>query len=195
VIKFLAPATPATVRGQRPSAPTSSRSPNWSPRSPAVSTRSDVLVLKPTAPQPESPVTEVAWADHLAQPDFFVGVRRADGNSWRHRTRRELPRIRRHRLHHRPAHRRRRRPQPRQLTTSPGSHCPSPTVKALLKCIEQTGKLILIHGSGASFQSRYSSLSSDCIGVPSKSKLHNSGYVTACASAPSIALPVPIIIP
>jgi 3-oxoacyl-[acyl-carrier protein] reductase len=27
----------------------------------------DVLVLNATGPQPEAPVTEVAWADHLAQ--------------------------------------------------------------------------------------------------------------------------------
>jgi 3-oxoacyl-[acyl-carrier protein] reductase len=32
----------------------------------------DVLVLNATGPQPEAPVTEVAWADHLAQLDFFV---------------------------------------------------------------------------------------------------------------------------
>ena len=31
-----------------------------------------VLVLNATGPQPEAPVTEVAWADHLAQLDFFV---------------------------------------------------------------------------------------------------------------------------
>jgi 3-oxoacyl-[acyl-carrier protein] reductase len=32
----------------------------------------DVLVLNATGPQPEAPVTEVAWADHAAQLDFFV---------------------------------------------------------------------------------------------------------------------------
>ena len=32
----------------------------------------DVLVLNATGPQPEGPVTDVAWADHLAQLDFFV---------------------------------------------------------------------------------------------------------------------------
>jgi 3-oxoacyl-[acyl-carrier protein] reductase len=32
----------------------------------------DVLVLNATGPQPEAPVTEVAWASHLAQMDFFV---------------------------------------------------------------------------------------------------------------------------
>ena len=32
----------------------------------------DVLVLNVTGPQPEAPVTEVGWADHLAQLDFFV---------------------------------------------------------------------------------------------------------------------------
>jgi 3-oxoacyl-[acyl-carrier protein] reductase len=32
----------------------------------------DVLVVNATGPQPEAPVTEVAWADHLAQLDFFV---------------------------------------------------------------------------------------------------------------------------
>jgi 3-oxoacyl-[acyl-carrier protein] reductase len=32
----------------------------------------DVLVLNATGPQPEAPVTEVAWASHLAQLDFFV---------------------------------------------------------------------------------------------------------------------------
>lgn len=32
----------------------------------------DVLVLNATGPQPEGPVTEVAWADHLAQLDYFV---------------------------------------------------------------------------------------------------------------------------
>ena len=32
----------------------------------------DVLVLNATGPQPEAPVTEVGWADHLAQLDFFV---------------------------------------------------------------------------------------------------------------------------
>ena len=32
----------------------------------------DVLVLNATGPQPEAPVTEVTWADHLAQLDFFV---------------------------------------------------------------------------------------------------------------------------
>ena len=31
-----------------------------------------VLVLNATGPQPEAPVTEVAWADHVAQLDFFV---------------------------------------------------------------------------------------------------------------------------
>jgi 3-oxoacyl-[acyl-carrier protein] reductase len=32
----------------------------------------DVLVLNATGPQPEAPVTEVAWTGHLAQLDFFV---------------------------------------------------------------------------------------------------------------------------
>ena len=32
----------------------------------------DVLVLNATGPQPEAAVTEVTWADHLAQLDFFV---------------------------------------------------------------------------------------------------------------------------
>jgi 3-oxoacyl-[acyl-carrier protein] reductase len=32
----------------------------------------DVLVLNATGPQPEARVTDVAWADHLAQLDFFV---------------------------------------------------------------------------------------------------------------------------
>src|SRR5262245_34972292 len=32
----------------------------------------DVLVLNATGPQPEAPVTEVGWAGHLAQLDFFV---------------------------------------------------------------------------------------------------------------------------
>jgi 3-oxoacyl-[acyl-carrier protein] reductase len=32
----------------------------------------DVLVLNATGPQPEAPVTDAAWADHLAQLDFFV---------------------------------------------------------------------------------------------------------------------------
>jgi 3-oxoacyl-[acyl-carrier protein] reductase len=32
----------------------------------------DVLVLNATGPQPEAPVTEVRWADHVAQLDFFV---------------------------------------------------------------------------------------------------------------------------
>ena len=32
----------------------------------------DVLVLNATGPQPEAPVTEVDWADHLAQLHFFV---------------------------------------------------------------------------------------------------------------------------
>jgi 3-oxoacyl-[acyl-carrier protein] reductase len=32
----------------------------------------DVLVLNATGPQPEAPVAEVAWEDHLAQLDFFV---------------------------------------------------------------------------------------------------------------------------
>ncbi|MEU7146082.1 SDR family oxidoreductase [Nocardia sp. NPDC046473] len=31
-----------------------------------------VLVLNATGPQPEAPLTEVSWADHLAQLDFFV---------------------------------------------------------------------------------------------------------------------------
>ena len=33
---------------------------------------SDVLVLNATGPQPEAPVTEVTWASHLAQLNFFV---------------------------------------------------------------------------------------------------------------------------
>jgi 3-oxoacyl-[acyl-carrier protein] reductase len=32
----------------------------------------DVLVVNATGPQPEAPVTDVTWADHLAQLDFFV---------------------------------------------------------------------------------------------------------------------------
>jgi len=32
----------------------------------------DVLVLNATGPQPQARVTDVAWADHLAQLDFFV---------------------------------------------------------------------------------------------------------------------------
>jgi 3-oxoacyl-[acyl-carrier protein] reductase len=32
----------------------------------------DVLVLNATGPQPEASVTEVGWADHVAQLDFFV---------------------------------------------------------------------------------------------------------------------------
>ena len=32
----------------------------------------DVLVVNATGPQPEALVTDVAWADHLAQLDFFV---------------------------------------------------------------------------------------------------------------------------
>jgi 3-oxoacyl-[acyl-carrier protein] reductase len=32
----------------------------------------DVLVLNATGPQPEAPVAEVAWSDHLDQLDFFV---------------------------------------------------------------------------------------------------------------------------
>src|ERR1019366_681659 len=32
----------------------------------------DVLVLNATGPQPEAPVTDVAWAGHLAQLNFFV---------------------------------------------------------------------------------------------------------------------------
>jgi 3-oxoacyl-[acyl-carrier protein] reductase len=32
----------------------------------------DVLVLNATGPQPEAPLDEVAWDDHLAQLDFFV---------------------------------------------------------------------------------------------------------------------------
>ena len=32
----------------------------------------DVLVLNATGPQPEAPVTDVAWSDHLAQLSFFV---------------------------------------------------------------------------------------------------------------------------
>ncbi|MFI6813032.1 SDR family NAD(P)-dependent oxidoreductase [Nonomuraea sp. NPDC050328] len=32
----------------------------------------DVVVLNATGPQPEAPVAEVAWQDHLAQLDFFV---------------------------------------------------------------------------------------------------------------------------
>jgi len=32
----------------------------------------DVLVLNATGPQPEAPLAEVAWKDHLAQLEFFV---------------------------------------------------------------------------------------------------------------------------
>jgi 3-oxoacyl-[acyl-carrier protein] reductase len=34
--------------------------------------RIDVLVLNATGPQPEAQVTDVSWADHLAQLNFFV---------------------------------------------------------------------------------------------------------------------------
>ena len=32
----------------------------------------DTLVLNATGPQPEAPVTDVAWSDHLAQLDYFL---------------------------------------------------------------------------------------------------------------------------
>jgi 3-oxoacyl-[acyl-carrier protein] reductase len=32
----------------------------------------DMLVLNATGPQPEAPLTEVSWNDHVAQLDFFV---------------------------------------------------------------------------------------------------------------------------
>jgi 3-oxoacyl-[acyl-carrier protein] reductase len=32
----------------------------------------DVLIINATGPQPEAPVTEATWADHLAQLNFFV---------------------------------------------------------------------------------------------------------------------------
>ncbi|HSL34964.1 MAG TPA: SDR family oxidoreductase, partial [Candidatus Limnocylindrales bacterium] len=32
----------------------------------------DVLVLNATGPQPEAPIEDVTWDDHLAQLDFFV---------------------------------------------------------------------------------------------------------------------------
>jgi 3-oxoacyl-[acyl-carrier protein] reductase len=32
----------------------------------------DVLVLNATGPQPEAPVADVAWSEHLAQLHFFV---------------------------------------------------------------------------------------------------------------------------
>jgi 3-oxoacyl-[acyl-carrier protein] reductase len=32
----------------------------------------DALVLNATGPQPEAPLTEVPWADHIAQLDFFL---------------------------------------------------------------------------------------------------------------------------
>jgi 3-oxoacyl-[acyl-carrier protein] reductase len=32
----------------------------------------EVLVLNATGPQPEAPLTEVSWRDHMAQLDFFV---------------------------------------------------------------------------------------------------------------------------
>jgi 3-oxoacyl-[acyl-carrier protein] reductase len=32
----------------------------------------DVLVLNATGPQPEAPLTEVSWSDHVAQLDFFI---------------------------------------------------------------------------------------------------------------------------
>lgn len=32
----------------------------------------DVLVLNATGPQPEAPLTEVDWADHLAQLEYFI---------------------------------------------------------------------------------------------------------------------------
>jgi 3-oxoacyl-[acyl-carrier protein] reductase len=32
----------------------------------------DVLVLNATGPQPDAPLTDVAWQDHVAQLDFFV---------------------------------------------------------------------------------------------------------------------------
>ena len=92
----------------------------------------DVLVLNATGPQPEAPVTEVGWADHAAQLDFFVKSPVLLGRAVlpgmqarRHRPRGELSRLRRRRLRHRPAHRGRRRPQPRHLTTSP-QHEPRP---------------------------------------------------------------------
>lgn len=34
--------------------------------------RIDTLVVNATGPQPEAPVTEVAWSDHLAQLEYFV---------------------------------------------------------------------------------------------------------------------------
>ena len=84
----------------------------------------DVLVLNATGPQPEAPVTEVAWADHLAQLDFFVkspvllgrvllpGMQAGRFGRIVHID----SEVAHRRLYHRPAHRRRRRPQPRQLT-------------------------------------------------------------------------------
>ena len=53
-----------------------------------------------------------------------LGARRADGNPRRHRPRGGLPRRRPRRLRHRPAHRGRRRPQPRLLTTPDSFPCP-----------------------------------------------------------------------
>jgi NAD(P)-dependent dehydrogenase (short-subunit alcohol dehydrogenase family) len=32
----------------------------------------DVLVLNATGPQPEAPLAQVAWEDHVGQPEFFV---------------------------------------------------------------------------------------------------------------------------
>ena len=109
----------------------------------------DVLVLNATGPQPEAAATEVTWADHTAQLDFFVKspvllgrailpgmqarrygrvvqvdsevARRADGNSRRHRPRRQFPRLRGRGIHHRPAHPRRRWAQPRQLNAGAGA--------------------------------------------------------------------------
>jgi 3-oxoacyl-[acyl-carrier protein] reductase len=50
----------------------------------------DVLVLNATGPQSEAPVAEAGWADHLAQPDFFVKSRVLTGKMARRR-RRERP--------------------------------------------------------------------------------------------------------
>ena len=55
----------------RLTSPTSCKSLSLSLRSPIVLVV-DVLVLNATGPQPEAPLPEVNWQDHLAQLEFFV---------------------------------------------------------------------------------------------------------------------------